>query len=72
MKKLIASAALGLCFGFGVSGPAWAAPITCPAGQVAVINPSVEGGWSCVNNGGNTNLSEDPKNPNAGKGDFQH
>jgi hypothetical protein len=38
---------------------------------VGTHNPS-EGGWVCVNNGGNTNNSEDPKNPNADKGDFQH
>ncbi len=46
-------------------------PITCPPGQAATLNPS-DGGWVCVNKGGNTNLSEDPKNPNADKGDFQH
>jgi hypothetical protein len=44
-------------------------PITCPPGQVATLNPS-DGGWTCVNNGGNTNLSEDPRSPNKDKGDF--
>ena len=48
---------------------AQADPITCPPGQAATLNPS-DGGWTCINNGGNTNLSEDPKSPNADKGDF--
>jgi hypothetical protein len=43
-----------------------AAPIDCPGGQTATHN----GGWNCVNNGGNTSNAEDPKNPNKGKGDF--
>ncbi len=70
MKKLLRIAALGLCLA-GLSVPAQADPITCPHGQVATLNPS-DGGWTCANAGGNTNNSEDPKNPNAGKGDFQH
>ena len=32
-------------------------PITCPPGQAAVLNPS-DGGWVCVNSGGNLNNSE--------------
>jgi hypothetical protein len=68
MKKLIGIAALGLCLA-GLSVPASADPIDCPPGQAATFNPA-DGGWVCVNQGGNTNLSEDPKNPNAGKGDF--
>jgi len=68
VKKLIGIAALGLCLA-GLSVPASADPITCPPGQVATLNPS-DGGWVCVNAGGNTNLSEDPKNPNAGKDKF--
>ena len=46
-------------------------PITCPPGQAGTNNPS-EGGWTCVNNGGNANNSEDPRPPNADKGDFRH
>jgi hypothetical protein len=46
---------------------ALAAPITCPAGQTAVKTPS---GWDCQNQGGHTNQSENPKNPNVGKGFF--
>jgi hypothetical protein len=61
-----AAAVLGLV---GVGGSSTADPITCPPGQAATLNPS-QGGWVCVNNGGNTNNSEDPKNPNADKGDF--
>ncbi len=70
-KKLIGTAALALCISGLAAAPASADPITCPPGQAATLNPS-DGGWVCVNNGGNTNLSEDPKNPNAGKGDYQH
>lgn len=69
-KIIIGLATLGALLISGTA-PASADPITCPPGQVATLNPS-EGGWICVNNGGNTNLSEDPKNPNAGKGDFGH
>jgi len=68
MKKLFGIAALGLALA-GLPLSAHADPITCPPGQVATLNPS-DGGWVCVNAGGNTNLSEDPKNPKAGKGDF--
>jgi len=67
-KKFIGIAALGLSLA-GLSLPAHADPIRCPPGQAATLNPS-DGGWTCVNAGGNTNLSEDPKNPNAGKGDY--
>jgi hypothetical protein len=38
-----------------------------PGGQTA---QRVGGGWDCVNGGGNTSNAENPKNPNAGKGDF--
>lgn len=48
-------------------GTASAAPIECPGGQTAT---KVATGWDCVNNGGNSSNAEDPKNPNAGKGDF--
>lgn len=44
-----------------------AAPIDCPDGQTATKTSS---GWDCVNKAGNDNQSEDPKNPNAGKGFF--
>lgn len=71
MKKLIGIAALGLCLGGLAVTPASADPITCPPGQEATLNPS-DGGWVCVNKGGNANLSEDPKSPNKDKGDFAH
>ena len=62
---LAVSAVLGLLpRGTGV---AQAAPIDSPGGQTAA---KVAGGWDCVNKGGNTSNAEDPKNPNAGKGDF--
>lgn len=71
MKKLIAAAfALGIGLA-SIAAPASADPITCPPGQAATLNPS-QGGWVCVNNGGNTNNSEDPKSPNKDKGDFRH
>jgi hypothetical protein len=64
----VAAAAISVGFvGFG--GTSSADPITCPPGQAATLNPSA-GGWVCVNNGGNTNQSEDPKNPNADKDKF--
>ncbi|MFC5139797.1 hypothetical protein ACFPK1_16270 [Actinomycetospora rhizophila] len=44
-----------------------AAPIDCPGGQTA---QRVGGNWDCVNGGGNTSNAENPKSPNAGKGDF--
>jgi len=70
MRKILAVSALALALALaGLSVPAQADPITCPPGQAATFNPS-DGGWTCVNQGGNTNLSEDPKNPNADKGDF--
>jgi hypothetical protein len=53
-----------------VGVPASADPIDCPPGQETTKNPS-GGGWVCVNKGGNENKSEDPKNPNVGKGFFQ-
>jgi hypothetical protein len=71
MKKLIGIAALGLCLAGIGAAPASADPITCPPGQVATLNPS-DGGWVCVNKGGNANPSEDPKSPNKDKGDFAH
>lgn len=53
----------------GVAGAtaASADPITCPAGQVSVKTAA---GWDCQNSGGNLSNAEDPKNPNASKGDF--
>jgi len=70
-KKIIAGVAGSLITLGILAAPqiASADPITCPPGQVAALNPA-DGGWICVNNGGNTNLSEDPKNPNVGKGYF--
>ncbi|HEX6237692.1 MAG TPA: hypothetical protein VFZ68_10890 [Acidimicrobiales bacterium] len=56
-----------LSFGIANSGAASAAPIDCPGGQTAT---KVDGGWDCVNRGGNTSNAEDPKNPNVGKGFF--
>lgn len=47
---------------------AFADPITCPSGQVSA--QTAPGVWDCVNNGGNASNAEDPRNPNAGKGDF--
>lgn len=50
------------------AGPASADPIVCPPGQTSTqVAPSE---WQCVNNGGNTSNAEDPRNPNATKGDF--
>lgn len=71
IKKLAGIAALSLCFAGLAATPASADPIDCPPGQVATLNPS-DGGWVCLNAGGNTNLSEDPKSPNKDKGDFAH
>ena len=68
-KTAIRIAVLSLCLSGLAVAPASADPITCPPGQVATLNPS-DGGWVCVNAGGNTNQSEDPKNPNAGKDKF--
>jgi opacity protein-like surface antigen len=70
MRKLLIIAAL-VAAGIGAAAsPAHADPITCPPGQEATANPS-EGGWMCVNAGGHGNNSEDPRPPNADKGDFQ-
>jgi hypothetical protein len=68
--KIFTAVAVGLFAAAGLATPAHADPITCPPGQEATLNPS-QGGWVCVNNGGNTNNSEDPKPPNADKGDFR-
>jgi len=68
MRKILAITALTLTLAV-VPVAAHADPITCPPGQAATFNPS-DGGWTCINQGGNTNLSEDPKSPNASKGDF--
>jgi hypothetical protein len=67
MVKFVAAvlAAAGLAI-FGAQ-VAHADPITCPAGQVSVKTAT---GWDCQNNGGNTSNAEDPRNPNASKGDF--
>jgi hypothetical protein len=54
------AAALSL-LGLGATA-AVAAPITCPAGQVATqVTP---GNFACVNNGGNPDNSGKTKNPN--------
>ncbi len=69
-KRLLALAASVLAFlALGVVGSttASAAPIECPGSQTAT---KVDGGWGCMNNGGNTSNAEDPKNPNVGKGFF--
>jgi hypothetical protein len=71
MRRAAHIAAITAALILGGLGIAQADPIDCPPGQAATLNPS-DGGWVCVNNGGNTNNSEDPKNPNAGKGDFRH
>jgi hypothetical protein len=64
MRKIIATVFATLSLGVALAGasvaPASADPITCPPGQAATLNPS-GGGWICVNYGGNTNHSEDPK-----------
>jgi hypothetical protein len=70
MRKLIIIAALVAAGVGAAASPAQADPITCPPGQEATLNPS-QGGWVCVNQGGHTNESEDPKNPNKDKGDFR-
>jgi hypothetical protein len=67
-KLLIVVALVAAGVGAGAS-PAYAAPIECPPGQEAVNPP--EGGWVCRNGGGNDSNAEDPKNPNADKGDFR-
>lgn len=67
MRKFLSSAAVsGLLFtAHAVIAPAAsAAPITCPGGQTVTM---VDGGWECVNKGGNEGNAENPKNPNAGK-----
>lgn len=56
-----------LAVGLVTTTAASAAPITCPGGQTATKTAS---GWDCVNQGGNTSNSENPKNPNVGKGFF--
>jgi hypothetical protein len=71
MRRIITTLAL-LAVALLVPAPAaHADPITCPPGQAATLNPS-GGGWVCVNSGGNTNNSEDPRPPGKDKGDFRH
>jgi hypothetical protein len=70
MRKLIILVALVAAGVGAAASPAQADPIECPPGQEAAVNPS-EGGWMCVNAGGHGNNSEDPRPPNAGKGDFR-
>jgi hypothetical protein len=67
LLALLASVLMFLAVGVVGSATASAAPIECPGGQTAT---KVEGGWDCVNKGGNTSNAEDPKNPNAKKGFF--
>lgn len=71
MRRTAATLTIAAGLLLGATIPAAADPITCPPGQTGTHNPS-EGGWVCVNNGGNTNNSEDPRNPNADKGDYRH
>jgi hypothetical protein len=66
-KRIVLLLSAGSLVGGVLAVPASAAPITCPGGQTATKTAS---GWDCVNNGGNTSNAENPKNPNAGKGDF--
>jgi hypothetical protein len=64
----LASAALLAALALSVTGgTSSGSPIVCPDGQTAT---KVDTGWDCVNNGGNPSNAEDPKNPNADKGDF--
>jgi hypothetical protein len=70
IKIVLTAVAAGLLAAGAFAAPAAADPITCPPGQESTLNPS-GGGWTCVNQGGNTNNSEDPRPPNADKGDFQ-
>jgi hypothetical protein len=67
LRKLLAAGIAVAGLTVAAASTASAAPIECPGGQVAT---KTAGGWDCVNNGGNTSNAEDPKNPNAGKGDF--
>jgi hypothetical protein len=69
MRKLLIIVALVAAGVGAAASPAQADPITCPPGQEATANPS-QGGWTCVNSGGNTNESEDPRPPNADKKKF--
>ena len=69
-KKIIGIAALSILPLAALATPAHADPIACPPGQVATLNPA-DGGWICVNAGGNTNLSEDPVGDKP-KGYFAH
>jgi hypothetical protein len=70
MRKLIIIVALVAAGVGAAASPAHADPIECPPGQEAAVNPS-DGGWVCVNKAGHGNNSEDPRPPNADKGDFQ-
>jgi hypothetical protein len=47
-----------------VAPAANADPFTCPGNQTS---QKVDGQWTCVNSAGNTNNSEDPRNPNKNK-----
>ena len=71
MRKRIVAFVLAilafLTLGIASASTASAAPIDCPGGQTAT---KVDGGWDCVNKGGNTSNAENPKNPNVGKGFF--
>lgn len=69
MKKFAIGLAIGACLAVGIAAPAAADPITCPPGQAQVQNPS-GGGWVCVNNGGNTNNSEQTTADDQPKGKF--
>jgi hypothetical protein len=60
-RILIGLAAIGAVL-ISSATPASADPITCPPGQSSQqVSPGV---WSCVNHGGNTDNSADPRNPN--------
>jgi hypothetical protein len=71
MRKVIATTITTLALLTLATPAAHADPITCPPGQAATLNPS-DGGWVCVNQGGNTNNSEDPRPDSKDKGDFRH
>ena len=67
ITALIASLLAFLALGLVSATTASAAPIDCPPGQTA---QKTADGWDCVNKPGHDTNSEDPKNPNVGKGFF--
>jgi hypothetical protein len=68
--RLLLAGITGLLLAAGTAVGTTAAvadPILCPGGQVSTKTAT---GWNCVNGGNNVSNAEDPKNPNAEKGDF--